>query len=106
MTRPSSFHPDLSLARSTLHTGYEPNWNQNFDLGSMDFNSDSFASVAKLLAELFADVAGLLDEILQFDQTSRDENFAPLQPTHLEPSFGLCGSCSSHHAGIFASSED
>ena len=28
----------------------------------------------------FADVLGLIDEILDFDGTSRDENVAPLQP--------------------------
>ena len=45
--------------------------------------------------ELFADVLGPLDGILDVDETSRDDNFAPLQPTHPDPLFELCGtSCS------------
>ena len=39
-----------------------------------------------LRLELFADVPGPLDEILDFDETSRDENVAPLQPPPPEPS--------------------
>ena len=35
-----------------------------------------------LRLELFAHVHGQLCEILDFDETSRDENFAQLQPTH------------------------
>ena len=35
---------------------------------------------------LFADALGLLDEILDFDEKSRDEHVAPLQPTRPDPS--------------------
>ena len=42
---------------------------------------------------LFADALGLLDEILDFDETSRDENVAPSQTIRPESSIESRGSC-------------
>ena len=44
-----------------------------------------------LRLKLIADVLGLHGEIRDFDEPSRDDDIAPLQPTHPVPSFDLCG---------------